>query len=147
MRQVVAGKNHFLALTIAGDLYAWGDNSCYQLGLDPNNLVTVTSPAGDVVSRVDNVEEEGEITYDNEGSQSDRSPMSRPSSAQSRKKVSENPKKVLKMAKIPYLVKPDDYSDSTTRDDLKTERQKEVKANKFELVACGDYNSYAVLNI
>ena len=51
------------------------------------------------------------------------------------------------MAKIPYLVKPDDYSDSTTRDDLKTERQKEVKANKFELVAFGDYNSYAVLNI
>ena len=73
--------------------------------------------------------------------------MSRPSSAQSKKKVSENARKILKMAKVPYLVRTDAYSDNSTRDELRTERQKEVKANKYELVACGDYNSYAVLNI
>ena len=136
-----------MALTIAGDLYAWGDNSKHQLGLDPDNLVTVTSPAGDVVTRADAVEEDSEILYENEDCQSDRSPMSRPSSSQSRKKVTENVRKILRLAKVPYLVKTDDYNDPSSRDDLKTERQKEVKANKYELVACGDFNSYAVLNI
>jgi alpha-tubulin suppressor-like RCC1 family protein len=39
VRSVCAGMHHFLALTASGDLYAWGDNSCFQLGLSADNLV------------------------------------------------------------------------------------------------------------
>ena len=34
IKKVEAGLNHFLALTTSGELYAWGDNSQCQLGLD-----------------------------------------------------------------------------------------------------------------
>lgn len=63
MRSVVAGKHHCLALTTAGDLYAWGDNSQCQLGLDPNNLKPVTSPDGSTPAKADSDEEGDEIGY------------------------------------------------------------------------------------
>ena len=39
VKTVEAGLHHFLALTTSGELYAWGDNSQCQLGLDdPDSL-------------------------------------------------------------------------------------------------------------
>jgi len=40
VKTVEAGLHHFLALTTAGELFAWGDNSECQLGLDdPDSCV------------------------------------------------------------------------------------------------------------
>jgi len=38
IREVACGQQHCIALTSSGDLYAWGDNSKYQLGLDSQDL-------------------------------------------------------------------------------------------------------------
>lgn len=61
VKTVEAGLHHFLALTTAGELFAWGDNSQCQLGLDdpdscvppnhfdksPIKLSTADKPAAD----------------------------------------------------------------------------------------------------
>ena len=152
MRSVVAGKHHCLALTTAGDLYAWGDNSQCQLGLDPDNLVPVTSPDGATPAKADSEEEGDEIGYELDDQPGAEKPSlgydGRPGSASpaNRKKNAALYKKVLKMAKIPYRVRTEEASDYGPKEDQKG-KGSEAQANRYELVACGDYNSYAVLNI
>ena len=36
LRQLAVGRDHCLALTSDGQVYAWGDNSKHQLGVEVN---------------------------------------------------------------------------------------------------------------
>ena len=89
VKAVQAGLHHFLALTTGGELYAWGDNSQCQLGLDdpdrlypPNNfssepaaISTAEKPsdaldgvkransAGNITMRTSNYQGSAESTY------------------------------------------------------------------------------------
>jgi alpha-tubulin suppressor-like RCC1 family protein len=38
IRSIETGLYHIMAVASDGQLFAWGDNSHHQLGLDPNNL-------------------------------------------------------------------------------------------------------------
>ena len=130
MRSVVAGKHHCLALTTAGDLYAWGDNSQCQLGLDPNSLIPVTSPQGSTPAKADSEEEGDEIGY--EISEEERTRLvheQRPGSAQGRKKHTKQYQKVLKMAKIPYKVRTEDHQSDyvNTKEDQKVDKPKNTE--------------------
>ena len=65
-------------------------------------------------------------------------------------------KKVVVMAKIPYKVFTDKQSNFSGTQLLQIERTGkntnislpgQQKENKYELVSCGDYNTYAIVNI
>ena len=63
--------------------------------------------------------------------------------------------RVVKLAKLPYKVMVDKQTDFGSsimindkgRGSHSQANSSQNKSNKYELISCGDYNSYAVVNI
>ena len=131
MRSLKTGKQHILGLASNGMLFTWGDNSKSQLGLDTLNLIKANQEQ--VASQHTESQQNDEDIEYILGSESDKDQRS------------------IKYALTPFQVttKPGESSVSQSLSINKNSRLENSihRQDKVHTIACGEYNSYAIITI